>query len=344
MKQTISYLIFTIILCVSQIASAQSDWQLSGTNIYYNQGKVGINTTTPDKDLEVNGDGSFSGDLTVKHFQNKFIGTYNGSNDYLILLFELNNNNTNFVSGTIVGRRGTGHLNAHEVDLFVNHGSVNNMKGSVNYRAINSRVTTSLISCDYNSKKYLAIRFTGTSNHRNGIYFSGQIRSSDPDNLFKIFDGADSAISNITDVDNTDTEEVKNAAKFILNGKVGIGTDSPQSELAVEGEIRSGKVRVMADIAGADFVFEPDYPLRPLSEVEQFVRTHKHLPEIAPAREMQANGVDLTQMNMQLLQKVEELTLYLIGLEKRVSDQAQEISLLKETLEDCASAGNQEKN
>lgn len=97
---------------------------------------------------------------------------------------------------------------------------------------------------------------------------------------------------------------------------VGIGTTSPDYRLDVVGTIRTQELKV--DMQGADFVFEDDYNLRPLDEVEAFVKENKHLPEIAPAAEMQANGVNQSEMNQKLLQKVEELTLYIIEMKKEI--------------------------
>jgi len=68
----------------------------------------------------------------------------------------------------------------------------------------------------------------------------------------------------------------------------------------------------------ADYVFEPDYKLAPLSEVEAFTKANKHLPEVPSAAEIEKNGLDLAKMNLLLLKKVEELTLHTIELEKRL--------------------------
>lgn len=94
-------------------------------------------------------------------------------------------------------------------------------------------------------------------------------------------------------------------------GNVGIGT-SPSDEYALttNGAIRATEIKVEAQTA--DFVFEPDYALRPLKEVEAFVKENKHLPEIPSAKQMEADGVNVAEMNKLLLQKVEELTLYLL--------------------------------
>ncbi len=68
-----------------------------------------------------------------------------------------------------------------------------------------------------------------------------------------------------------------------------------------------------------DYVFAPDYQLMPLQELAAYVEKEKHLPEIPPAREIKEQGIDLGAMQMQLLRKVEELTLYTIEQDKKVS-------------------------
>jgi hypothetical protein len=94
------------------------------------------------------------------------------------------------------------------------------------------------------------------------------------------------------------------------DGNVGIGVFSPKNKLDVNGTIRAKEVKV--ESGWADFVFKPDYQLKPLAEVEQFITTNGHLPEIPTEKEVAQNGVSLGEMNAKLLQKVEELTLYLI--------------------------------
>ncbi len=109
-------------------------------------------------------------------------------------------------------------------------------------------------------------------------------------------------------------------------GNVGIGTTDPKAKLSVEGTIASEEVRVLPDISQyPDFVFADDYKLRPIKEVEDYILKNKHLPEIPKAEEVK-DGIALGEMNSKLLQKIEELTLYII-------EQNKEIEKLKERLD-----------
>jgi hypothetical protein len=108
------------------------------------------------------------------------------------------------------------------------------------------------------------------------------------------------------------------------NGKVGVGINNPVFKLDVAGTIRATEIKVEAQTA--DFVFEEDYQLRSLKEVEQFVQKNKHLPDIPSAKQMEEDGVGLAEMNKFLLQKVEELTLYLIEVKKEVKDLKEELN------------------
>ncbi|MBC7774001.1 MAG: hypothetical protein H7246_01080 [Phycisphaerae bacterium] len=106
-----------------------------------------------------------------------------------------------------------------------------------------------------------------------------------------------------------------NQLTVFANGNVGIGTttDYPY-KLSVNGAIRAKEVRV--ESGWADYVFNDDFRLRPLAEVEQFIRENKHLPDVTPASEIQKDGLQVAKQMTEMMQKVEELTLYIIQLDK----------------------------
>ncbi|MCG2617744.1 hypothetical protein LZZ85_25810 [Terrimonas sp. NA20] len=114
-------------------------------------------------------------------------------------------------------------------------------------------------------------------------------------------------------------------------GNVGIGTTTPTYKLSVNGDIGAKKVKVTQS-GWADHVFEKDYTLPTLAEVEQFIQQHKHLPGIPSAKEVEKNGVDLGDTQVLLLQKIEELTLYTIQLQKQVEELRKENVEIKKSV------------
>lgn len=121
---------------------------------------------------------------------------------------------------------------------------------------------------------------------------------------------------------NDDIQSWGNAASTYMtlkSGNLGLGVTNPTRKLEVNGTIRAKEVIVETTGSWADYVFDKDYQLPSLTEVENHIKAHQHLPEIPSAAEVNANGVNLAEMNVKLLQKVEELTLYIIEQEKRIS-------------------------
>ncbi|MGS2738794.1 hypothetical protein [Sinomicrobium sp. M5D2P17] len=112
------------------------------------------------------------------------------------------------------------------------------------------------------------------------------------------------------------------------DGNVGIGTTNPGTwKLAVNGNIRAKEIKV--ETGWSDFVFEDNYNLPTLEEVEQHIKEKGHLKDIPSAKEVEANGIFLGEMNAKLLQKIEELMLYTIKQEKRILQLEEEIETLK---------------
>ncbi len=101
-------------------------------------------------------------------------------------------------------------------------------------------------------------------------------------------------------------------------GNVGIGTSSPDEKLTVNGTILSKEVIIDLDFDAPDYVFENDHKLLSISELQSFIIKNNHLPEFPPALEMETKGISVSEINMGLLKRIEELTLYIIDQEKRI--------------------------
>jgi len=137
------------------------------------------------------------------------------------------------------------------------------------------------------------------------------------------------------------------------DGNVGLGTVAPKAKLEVVGNAIIGtvpvgkmpsgyslyvekgilaekvKVAVLSSSNWADHVFEKDYKLMPLEEVKNYIEENKHLPDIPSSQELVKNGLDLAEMQAKQMQKIEELTLYMLELKKQVDNLKQENESLK---------------
>jgi len=124
---------------------------------------------------------------------------------------------------------------------------------------------------------------------------------------------------------------------FGFPGNVGIGTNDPLAKLhissttmigtgapavgyllSVNGKIMAEEVRVQLDSAWPDYVFSNDYNLMSLKETASYIKQNKHLPGIPNAKTVEEEGIQLGEMNKMLLEKIEELTLHVIDLSKKV--------------------------
>ena len=121
---------------------------------------------------------------------------------------------------------------------------------------------------------------------------------------------------------------------ILPNGNVGVGVISPVARLTVNGNILAKEIKVTNNISVPDYVFEPDYKLTSLSDIETYVKEHKHLPEIPSAEDIERDGLDLGEMNLLLLKKVEELTLHLIEKNKEIGEQRVKMEMLEEEIQD----------
>lgn len=115
-------------------------------------------------------------------------------------------------------------------------------------------------------------------------------------------------------------------------GNIGFGIENPQCKLEVNGIIRSKEVKVEAT-GWSDFVFHKDYQLPSLQTVEKYINDNGHLPDIPNEKEVMENGISIGEMQSKLLQKIEELTLYIIQQDRNYNDLKQENIFIKQELQ-----------
>jgi hypothetical protein len=291
-----------ILLTTFPIALNAQTW--SGTtpgNIYYNSGNVGIGTSTPNAKLHIpDGAAIIGGNTTVNPTH---------LNSSLVVISKDNNNTT---YPLYVGQP-TGS------DIFW-------LKGNGNgFFLGNVGLGTATPNAKLHIPNGTAIVGGDASFNPAGLNYSVAIQSKDnQDTTYPFYVGQPSG---------ADIFWLKGNGNGYFLGQVGIGTTNPDAKLTVAGDIHSREVKVTVN-AGADFVFNDNYALRPLNEIEKFVKENKHLPDIEPAKTMEENGIELGKMDIKLLQKIEELTLYMIDFKKEMESLKEENQKLKQEIKE----------
>lgn len=165
--------------------------------------------------------------------------------------------------------------------------------------------------------------------------YNGDVRN----NAFEIWNGSYQVISQSPGGPTTESYSpslsfwVSNRDEVGIRNSLRIGATAANGayanyKLSVDGDMIAK--RCVIQIANwADYVFNDNYALPDLADVEQFVQENKHLPGVPSEKEVLANGVEVGAMNKILLQKVEELTLYMIQMNKENSEMKKQLELLK---------------
>lgn len=181
--------------------------------------------------------------------------------------------------------------------------------------------------------KYMEIYSNYNTDDGSGLFMMSSNSSFDPGAIWANSMGAADNSNSFVIRNHTGGGSNDNLVKVLKNGKVIMG-DVPSPDgyrLFVKDGILAEKVRVAISttVNWADFVFDDDYKLMPLEDVESYIEANNHLPEIPTTEDVLKDGIDVAQMNARLLQKVEELTLYIIEQNKRVSELEKKVNAKK---------------
>ena len=290
------------------------------TNIFPDNGSVGIGTTKPIGKLQVIGDSYLQGKVFI------------GSNDTYFYRDAANRIKTNdmfyvgssspntylYSSNTYLGATSGDkiHLRGNIFTWTSGGGGTINSSGKVGIGT-----TTPGANLHVESGTDPMIKLGLGSGYTGYIVARGKGTSGYYRNLSLVANSIDFKTA-------TSFESASSVSRLFIaqNGNIGIGVTNPTAKLTVDGKILATEIEVVSSVK-SDFVFEEDYKLRSLEEVEEYVKENKHLPEIPSMYEFAKEGQNLGVMQDLLLRKIEELTLYSIDqnkknleLEKRVQE------------------------
>ncbi len=304
-------MVLSLLMLLSTISEAQWTWEWGTCKDCYNtipssegykKGNVGIGTFTPSEKLEVNGNIKLSNASQVISTNRGRLCFSQVTNDWNHAIY---NNHQNI--------DGEGVWDGMKFNVFMGAsfrvGNASGDKPPITALYINS-VGSVGIGMD-NIHENFKMHIKGGNGSWKGGLASGGTNAA-------VTIGELSGKATI----GGHTADLNGWATLLINphgGNVGIGTSDPGSyKLAVEGIIGARGIDVKAG-AWADFVFAPDYSLKSLKEVKNFIKQNGHLPDVPSEEEVLEEGINVSEMFKIQMQKIEELTLYIIELEEKVS-------------------------
>ena len=332
------------------LTSGGSQAGTSGAQGVYYGHMAGLNTTTGERNTFIghqNGKnnttghrntflGAGAGFFNTTGYENTTIGAYAGEQQNGVrntYLGAFSGSSTSVLSGS--RNVYIGYQTAHD-----NPGSYNGFLGF--YSGYNSNGSYNVFMGDYSG-------YGSNGNHNVLLGHRSGYNSDGNNNVFiGNYSGYNLTGSNLLCIENSSASVATpliwgdfSANQLKLNGKVGIGlyTDSfptmagsvdvSDYNLIVEKGILTEEVRVMLQTSWADYVFEENYNLPSLNEVERYIEENGHLPNTPSAKEVKESGIELGEMAKVQQEKIEELTLYTIQQQKQLEKQQKEIEDLK---------------
>jgi hypothetical protein len=321
-----------------------------------NAGKVGIGTTTPNHKLHING-----GDLFVQSSSGLIRFGYDGANEWQLATTGAGADlrwYTTTDGGTTItprhyfsqnGNVGIGGFSGPGVPqgrLDVIGAGTTSTTNTFMFRNSNGDTLFRMrddgrMGISYNGTSYgRTVNISGTGinfYNTNDASFGGAIFPTDTSLVIWSNSGANNYLVFQPSWGNTGVGTYTPNAKFHVNGTQLIGSNSSRVavgySLSVDGKIIAEEVKVQLSTSWPDYVFADDYRLMPIEDLEKSIRQNKHLPNIPSAAEVTAEkGIELGEMNRKLLEKVEELTLYIIQLKKENNSLEQRLNNIEAKL------------
>ncbi len=205
--------------------------------------------------------------------------------------------------------------------------TASNVAGVTNYFVYQDGV--SVANLPSNTSSYIVTGLSSSTSY--DFYVSSVNFNNSADNIISNTESVTTNASSGGSTGGTGVWSLNNQDVYYNDGNVGIGTETPDELLSVNGTIHSKEVKV--DLNNwPDYVFSKAYNLPTLKEIETYIKENGHLQNIPSAKEVEKEGIQLGEMNAKLLEKIEELTLYLIQQEKELEDQKERNKSLEDRL------------
>jgi hypothetical protein len=306
MKHSISKISVSAFLLIGTFSSID---KLQAQNIFPTSGNVGVGITTPAAPLEIAVTTSLGAKLRNRNTTTTADGT---------IIFDMANNSGNLWRTAVGGKNNGIGINAGQ--YYIERAGIGatfliDQTGKTGIGNVAPVAQLDVASLDYLVGRFKNINQVSTADGSTVVDVSNSAGTS----FRLVASGKNNGIGIATNQFYIERSGVGAMMLFNTYNNVLIGKTTQTNttyKLDVNGKVRANEIVV--NTTGADFVFAPTYKLSTLKEVESFVKTNKHLPGVASAAQMTEEGMEVGELTKTLLQKVEELTLYIIEQQKHI--------------------------